>query len=65
MTTLAEGRPSDIPMGFSVNDQVRIVSGWFENRIGTIQSVDPERRRVKVLVEETSIDLDVSQVEKM
>ena len=64
LTTLAEGRPSDIPMGFSVNDQVRISSGWFENRIGIIQSVDPERRRVKVLVEETSIDLDVSQVEK-
>ena len=62
---LAEGRPEDTPIGFQVNDKVRIVAGWFENRIATVKSVDTQKRRVKVLVEGASIDLDVSQLEKI
>lgn len=65
LTTLVAGRPEDVPIGFAVNDRVRIISGWFENRIATVKSVDMQRRRIKVLVEDTSIDLDVSQLEKM
>jgi len=65
LTTLAEGRPEDMPIGFAVGDKVRIASGWFENRIATVKSVDAQKRRIKVLVEDTSIDLDVSQVEKL
>lgn len=65
LTTLVAGRPEDVPIGFAVNDKVRIISGWFENRIATVKSVDMQRRRIKVLVEDTSIDLDVSQLEKM
>ena len=65
LTTLAEGRPEDVPIGIEVNDRVRISSGWFENQIATVKSIDTQRRRIKVLVEDTSIDLDVSQVEKI
>lgn len=65
LTTLVEGRPEDVPIGFAVGEKVRISSGWFENRIATVRSVDPQKRRVKVLVEDTSIDLDASQLEKM
>lgn len=65
LTTLAEGRPEDQPLGFAVNDRVRIISGWFENRVATVKSVDTQKRRIKVLVEDTSIDLDVSQLEKL
>lgn len=62
---LAEGRPEDTPIGFSINDKVRIIAGWFENRIATVRSVDSQKRRVKVLVEGALIDLDVSQLEKI
>ncbi len=65
LKTLSESRPEDVPLGFSVNDHVRIISGWFENRIATVKSVDAQKRRVKVLVEGASVDLDVSQIEKM
>jgi len=65
LTTLAEGKPEDQPLGFAVGDKVRIISGWFENRVATVKSIDNQKRRIKVLVEDTSIDLDVSQLEKM
>ena len=62
---LAEGRPEDTSLGFKANDKVRIIAGWFENRIATVKSVDVQKHRVKVLVEGASIDLDVSQLEKI
>lgn len=62
---LAESRPTDAPIGLKQNDKVRIIAGWFENRIAIVKSVDSQKRRVKVMVEGASIDLDVSQVEKM
>ena len=65
LTTLAEERPEDTPIGFEVEEKVRISSGWFENRIATIKSIDLQKRRIKVLVEDTSVDLDVSQIEKL
>ena len=65
LTTLTEGRPEDTPIGFEINEKVRISSGWFENRIATVKSIDSQKRRIKVLVEDTSIDLDVSQLEKL
>ena len=64
LKTLAEERPEDTPIGFEVGDKVRISSGWFENRIGIVKSIDLQKRRIKVIVEDTSIDLDVSQLEK-
>ena len=38
LTTLTEERPEDKPIGFEVNEKVRISSGWFENRIATVKS---------------------------
>ncbi len=65
LVELAEARPEDTPIGFEVGDRVRIVSGLFENRVATVKEIDIERRRVKVLVENAPVDLDVSDVEKM
>ena len=65
LTTLTTERPEDMNLGFAVGDKVRISSGWFENRIATVKSIDLQKRRIKVLVEDTSIDLDVSQLERI
>ncbi len=64
LVELAEARPEDEPIGFEVNDKVRIVSGLFENRIALVKEIDIERRRVKVLIENAPVDLDVEEVEK-
>ena len=46
-----------------VGDVVRINSGVFENYTGTITAIDAEKGRLKVLVEETPIELGFDQVE--
>jgi transcriptional antiterminator NusG len=48
----------------AVDDKVIIKSGYFEDYTGTVTAVDTEKQRVKVLVEDTPIDLDFDQVEK-
>lgn len=54
---------------FAVGESVRITSGPFENFIGTIEEVNPEKGRIKVLVSmfgrETPLELDFSQAEKL
>ena len=50
---------------FEVGDVVRINSGVFENYTGTITSIDTEKCRLKVLVEETPIELDYKQVDEI
>lgn len=62
---LAEARPEDMPLAFEVGDRVRIVSGLFENRVATVKAIDLPRQRVKVLVENALVDLDVNELEKM
>ena len=62
---LVESRPADAPIGFKANDKVRIIAGWFENRIATVKSIDIQKRRVKVMIEGASVDLDVSQLERI
>ena len=49
----------------SVGDVVRINSGVFENYTGTVSEIDQEKGRLKVLVEETPIDLGFDQVDKV
>ena len=49
----------------SVGDVVRINSGVFENYTGAVTEIDQEKGRLKVLVEETPIDLGFDQVEKL
>ena len=65
LVELSEARPEDTPVGFEVNDRVRIVSGLFENRVAVVKEIDIPRQRVKVLVENAPVDLDISEVEKM
>jgi len=65
LNELIDGRVVDDTLGFEVNDNVRIIDGFFENRLATIKSIDAEKQRLKVLVEDMPVDLDVSQVEKL
>ena len=65
LTELVDGRATDDTLGFKVNDNVRIIDGIFENRLGTIRGIDAEKQRLKVLVEDMPVDVDVSQVEKI
>jgi transcriptional antiterminator NusG len=48
---------------------VRVTDGPFAEFVGTIDTVDPERNKVKVLVSifgrETPVELDLLQVEKL
>ena len=65
LTELVDGRATDNTLGFKVNDNVRIIDGIFENRLAVIKKIDSEKQRLKVLVEDMPVDLDVSQVEKI
>lgn len=65
LTELLDGRVIDDTLGFKINDNVRIIDGIFENRLATVKSIDAEKQRLKVLVEDMPVDLDVSQVEKI
>ncbi len=58
-----------VRIGFSVGQPVRIVSGPFEDFVGTVDEIDTERGKVKVLVNmfgrETPVTLDFLEVEKL
>lgn len=52
-----------------VGDVIKITSGYFENFIGTVESVNMEKRKLKVFVSmfgrETLVELDFEQIEKL
>lgn len=52
-----------------VKDNVKVISGPFENFIGTVESINLEKRKLKVFVSmfgrETLVELDFDQVEKL
>ncbi|MDF9407527.1 transcription termination/antitermination protein NusG [Pelotomaculum isophthalicicum JI] len=52
----------------SVGENVRVISGPFENFIGIIEDVSTEKQKVRVLISmfgrETPVELDFSQIEK-
>lgn len=54
---------------FSVGEAVKIIDGPFADFLGTIDSIDEEKGKVKVLVSifgrETPVELDVLQVSKL
>lgn len=65
LRSMDEGEPRPA-FDLSVGDVVRIRQGsWFENYTATIVSLDEEKRRLKLLVEETPVELDFSEVEKI
>ncbi len=58
-----------IKVNFKVGQKVRIVEGPFEDFTGTVDEIDPDRARARVLVNffgrETPIELDFLQVERV
>ncbi len=58
-----------IKISFKIGQKVRIVEGPFEDFMGTVDEIDLERARVRVLVSffgrETPLELDFLQVERV
>ncbi|MCD5406162.1 MAG: transcription termination/antitermination protein NusG [Desulfotomaculum sp.] len=66
----AEGGDTCVRVDFSKDEKVRIISGPFENFIGVVQEIYPERGKLKVIVSmfegrETLMELEIAQVEKI
>ena len=60
---------SEINVDYELNEQVEIMNGPFEGFIGTVQEINKEKSKVKVLVSmfgrETPVELEFSQVKKV
>ena len=58
-----------VNVDYDVNDSVRVVNGPLASFIGTVQEINKEKNKVKVLVSmfgrETPVELEFSQVEKI
>ena len=58
-----------IELDIAVGESVRAVSGPLENFIGTVEALDPERQKVKLVVSmfgrNTPVELDYIQVQKL
>lgn len=54
---------------YSQGENIRVITGPFENFIGVIEEIYPEKAKVKVLVSmfgrETPVELDYTQIEKL
>lgn len=57
----------EIVVGFAVGDSVKVVDGPLSGFIGTVDELEPEKDRVRVVVSmfgrETPVDLELDQVE--
>jgi len=69
---ISVGSPEDMAkfrVAFTKGQSVRVTDGPFAEFIGTVDEVNPERNKVKVLVSifgrETPVELDFLQVEKL
>ncbi|MDY0407300.1 transcription termination/antitermination protein NusG [Virgibacillus sp. 179-BFC.A HS] len=61
---------NEVQVDFQLNDSVRVTDGPFANFTGTIEQIDADKQKVKVLVNmfggrETPVELDFSQVEQL
>ncbi len=58
-----------IVLDIQVGESVRVESGPLENFIGTVEKLDPERQKVKLIVNmfgrDTPVELDFIQVKKL
>ena len=66
---VAEGAARPKPrVVFEAGDHVRVIDGAFANFTGTVEEVNPDKQKVKVLVSifgrATPVELDYGQVEK-
>ena len=57
----------EIVVGFELGDTVKVIDGPLEGFLGTVDELEPEKDRVRVIVSmfgrETPVDLDLDQVE--
>jgi transcription termination/antitermination protein NusG len=64
-----EAEAPKIKVSFRVGQKVRIIEGPFEDFMGTVDAIDTDRARVRVLVSmfgrETPIEVDFLQVERV
>jgi len=56
-------------INYEINDQIRVITGPFENFTGTVISINKEKHKVKVMISmfgrETPVDVDFTEVEKI
>ena len=56
-------------INYEVNDQIRVITGPFENFTGTVMGINKEKHKVKVMISmfgrETPVDVDFTEVEKI
>lgn len=68
LNQLETGRPK-VAVGLQIGQTVRITEGPFTDFMGTVNEVDPDKSRIKVLVSffgrDTPVELDFLQVEKL
>ena len=62
---LDEAKPK---VAFQLGESVRVISGPFQNFIGTVEEIFPDKGKIKVLVamfgRETPVELDFTQAQK-
>ena len=60
---------ASISVDYDVNDSVQILNGPFKDSIGTVQEINKEKHKVKVLISmfgrETPVELEFSQIQKL
>ncbi len=60
---------AEVDVDYEVNETVRIKEGPFANFTGKIEAIDPDKHKVKLLVDmfgrETRMELEFSQIEKI
>lgn len=58
-----------IKIDLDIGESVRVIAGPFENFIGSVEEIYPEKSKLKVLVSmfgrETPVELEFTQVEKL
>lgn len=59
----------EIMVGYEVGDNVKITDGALESFLGTVEEIDLERNKVRVIVSmfgrETPVELDLDQIESI
>ena len=58
-----------VNVDYDINDTVQVINGPLESFVGTVQEINKEKQKVKVLVSmfgrETPVELEFSQVQKI
>lgn len=58
----------EVNVDYNINDSVKVMDGPLKDFIGTVQEINKEKHKVKVLVSmfgrETPVELEFSQVQK-